>query len=137
MSPFSIKTLLFFCSTKFLLHQKKFILRQLYICTSSCSNLMLTCCYNGILYYFVDVLYAILKSMHSKLVCNILLLVLIKIISYNCDHTNEHFTDESLGRKYEARKTKNIQPVKTKQGTKETKNKFRSINRRYLPVNLG
>ena len=98
---------------------------------------MLTCFYYGILYYVDDVLYSIMKSMHSKLVCNILLFTLINIISYNCDHTNEHFIDKSLGRKYEARKTKNVQPVKTKQSTKETKNKFKNVNRRHLPVNLG
>ena len=98
---------------------------------------MLTCCYNGILYYIDDVLYAIMKSMHSKLVCNILFFTFLNIISYNCDHTNEHLPDESLGRKYEARKSKNVQPVKTKQGTKETKNKFRNVNRRHLPAHLG
>ena len=98
---------------------------------------MLTCCYNDVSYHLYDVLYTIVKSMHSKLVGNILLLALTNIVSYNCDQIDDHTNAKSLGRKYEARKDENTQLFKTKQSTKRTKNKFRSTNRLHRSASLG
>ena len=75
--------------------------------------------------------------MHSKLVGNILLLVLTNIVSHNCDQIDEHTNAKSLGRKYGARKDENTQLFKTKQSTKRTKNKFRSTNRLRRSASLG